>query len=346
MDTSQAGRVGWWYDPDAGAEGVIIPQTSIHYPFDCHSADYGSGIFAGIRAYPLHPKSELYDDDPAASRRTVFRFVDHIERLRRSAEACLMEPEFSWEDFEAACLEVFARNLDDNYLRPSIFRGPGLGVNPERLKVLARVISRNLLQYFTDHLVNGGITLTSRGRYRRAHCGLAYRPKCGSDYGYAGIWKALAVAAGFTEPLVFDPEGQNVSECSAANLFARFGEQLFTPDPTSAACLDGITRRTVKEIVEEEFALKVIESPIPYSILIEADEVFATGSAAEVIPVTKIDDHLIGKPILRLSSRKAGYPGEITRELQVYLRQLWGGLIPAYHHMLTKVPNSLALSSH
>lgn len=337
-------RVGWWYDPDAEAEGIIVPQTSIHYPFDCHTADYASGVFAGIRAYPLHPKSDLYDDDPAAFRRTVFRSADHMERLRRSAEACLMEPEFSWEEFEAACLEVLARNAMDNYLRPSIYRGPGLGVNAKPLKIRARVISRDLLQYFTDHLLNGGITLTSQGRYRRAHCGLAYRPKCGSDYGYAGIWKALAVAAGFTEPLVFDPDGQNISECSAANIFARFGNRLFTPNPESAACLNGITRQTVIEIAEREFNLDVFECPIPYEMLIEADEIFATGSAAEVTSVTKIDNHLIGGHTLHHPKRMAGHPGEVTRELALFMRRLWTGLVPKYYQMLTLVPNPIALA--
>jgi len=261
-----------------------------------HGLLYGDGIFEGIRAYNSR----------------VFRLKEHIDRLFYSAKAILLTMPMSPEELTRAVVQTCRRNkLRDGYIRLVVTRGVGtLGLNPNRCKNPTVIIIAGKIQLYPAELYKRGMEIVTVPTVRNLHSAL--NPAIKSlNYLNNILAKIEANSAGCEEAVMLNSEGY-ISECTGDNIFITKGNQLMTP-PLSAGALYGITRRVVMEIAEES-GLKVSEPNLTRYDLFNADECFLTGTGAEVVPIVKIDERVIG----------SGKPGPITGRL---MRQ---------YHSLTK----------
>ena len=260
-----------------------------------HGVLYGDGIFEGIRAYNGR----------------IFRLEDHLQRLQDSANAILLKLPMSLKEIEKATVEtVRANNLKDAYIRLVVTRGVGdLGLDMRKCKSGASLfIIADKIELYPDEFYEKGLTLiTSTIRQKGLD---QVTPSVKSLNYLANIMaRAEASAAGAQEAILLNATG-HVSECSGDNIFFIKGGKIFTP-PTSAGILVGITRQVVMELCEQKLGIKVIERNFPRYDLYSADEVFLTGSGAEVIAGVKIDGRTIGK----------GVCGPMTRQIIKHFRE-------------------------
>lgn len=252
-----------------------------------HGLLYGDGIFEGIRLYAG----------------CVFKLDAHLDRLEKSAKAILLHLPWSREALaEAVCETCRANGLVDGYIRLIVTRGVGtLGLshlsckNPQLI-----IIADKISLYPREHYEKGLRIITSPTR----RINPAALPPMVKSLNYLNniLAKADANQAGCLEAIMLNDQGY-VAECTGDNLFIRHGSQWFTP-PTSAGALKGITRGAVLEIMEEA-GLSCIEGNLTRFDIWTADEMFLTGTAAELIPVVEVDSRQIG----------TGVPGEATRHL-------------------------------
>jgi branched-chain amino acid aminotransferase len=296
-------------------DGALLPVEQAKVSVLAHSLHYGVGVFEGIRSYAC--------EDGTAS---VFRLEDHIRRLRDSAHVCGLKIPFTHEQVVHACIEVLEANgLRDGYLRPIVYQDDadlgGLGANPPvHVAVAAKVWGA----YLGDEGLKKGIRVHISA-YRRSGLGSSLpKAKITGQYVMSVLAKREAKALGFDEALLLDDEA-NLAEGSGENLFLVRDGVLKTP-PTSAPILPGYTRATVLHLARraaESIGLSDIrEEHISRGELTIADEVFLTGTAAEITPVRQVDLHKIGR----------GEPGPVTRALQkAYLDLVRGrGQAPAH----------------
>ncbi|HZM00266.1 MAG TPA: branched-chain amino acid transaminase [Planctomycetota bacterium] len=280
-------------------DGRLCPDSEAKVSVLAHTLHYGVGVFEGIRSYEQ-------PDGSAA----IFRLDDHLRRLEDSARICGLKLPFSRAKLAAACVEVLEANgLKDGYLRPLVYQDDGkllgLGANPPTHVAIAAVPWG---AYLGEEGLRRGIRVIFSA-YRRSGLG-ASLPKakiCG-QYVVSTLAKREAVGMGFDEALLMDDEGC-VAEGSGENLFIVRDSVLKTP-PTSAPILPGLTRATVLHLARcgaEELGLAEIrEENITRGELMIADELFLTGTAAEITPVREVGLQVIGK----------GEPGPVTRKLQ------------------------------
>lgn len=262
-----------------------------------HGLLYGDGIFEGIRAYNGR----------------VFKLKEHIDRLFHSAQAILLKLPLTHAELIAAVVEAFRRNnVRDGYIRLVVTRGVGtLGLNPNRCKHPSVIIIAGKIQLYPPDLYRKGMEIVTVPTARNLHSAL--NPAIKSlNYLNNILAKIEANNAGCEEAVMLNAEGF-VAECTGDNLFIVKEGQLMTP-PLSAGALYGITRKVVMEIAAES-GLKVSEPNLTRYDLFNAEECFLTGTAAELMPVVKIDGRLIG----------SGEPGPVTERLV------------AQYHALTKV---------
>jgi len=259
-----------------------------------HGLLYGDGIFEGIRAYNGR----------------VFKLKEHIDRLFYSAKAILLTIPMSHADMMAAVVETCRRNkVRDGYIRLVVTRGPGtLGLNPNRCKNPSVIIIAGKIQLYPPELYQQGMGIVTVATTRNLHSAL--NPAIKSlNYLNNILAKIEANNAGCEEAVMLNAEGF-VAECTGDNIFIIKEGHLLTP-PLAAGALYGITRRVVMELGAQS-GLKVSEPNLTRYDLFNADECFLTGTAAELMPVVKIDGRVIG----------TGAPGAVTGSLMTQYHAL------------------------
>ena len=299
-------------------DGRLCPDSEARVSVLAHTLHYGVGVFEGIRSYEQ-------PDGSAA----IFRLEDHLRRLEDSARICGLKLPFTRSRLMAACIEVLEANgLKDGYLRPLVYQDDGkllgLGANPPVHVAIAAVPWG---AYLGEEGLRRGIRVVFSA-YRRSGLGASLpKAKIGGQYVLSTLAKREAVGMGFDEALLMDDEGC-VAEGSGENLFIVRDGVLKTP-PTSAPILPGLTRATVLHLArcgaEELGIAEIREENITRGELMIADELFLTGTAAEITPVREVGLQTIGK----------GEPGPVTRQLQQRFFDVVRGQAPVPAHWRT-----------
>jgi branched-chain amino acid aminotransferase len=258
-----------------------------------HGLHYGTGVFEGERAYDT-------SRGPA-----IFRHHDHLQRLFKSAELYYMPIPYSLEELRSATHELIAANeLRECYIRPIAFRGYGqMGLYPLDAPVEVAIAVWPWGAYLGEAGKREGVRAKVASWRRIPHDALIPHSKASGQYLNSVLAKIEASKAGYQEAILLDSRGF-VCEGSGENIYAVQDGKILTP-PQTAGILDGISRKSVFQIARD-LGHEVLERDIARAELYLADEVFLSGTAAELVPVREIDDHTIG----------AGEPGPITREIQ------------------------------
>jgi len=282
-----------------------------------HGLHYGTGVFEGIRAY---------DTDRGTA---IFRHDDHLDRLFRSAGLYHMPIPYTLEELRAATHELIARNgLRSCYIRPIAFRGYGhMGLYPLDSPVDVSIAVWEWGAYLGEEGKQRGIRAKVSSWRRISGDSLIPHAKASGQYLNSVLAKIESQNAGYEEAILLDDIG-HVCEGSGENIFVIRDGEIATP-PSTAGILDGINRRSVKTIAQD-LGHSVVDRDIDRGELYLADEVFFTGTAAELVPVREIDDHSVG----------GGEPGPITRELQRAFDDALHGRAERYRDWLdvVKVP--------
>ncbi len=268
-------------------DGKFFSERDARISVFDHGLLYGDGLFEGIRAYNGR----------------VFMLKEHIDRLFCSAKSILLKVPMSHRELAAAIVATCRLNrLRDAYIRLVVTRGVGtLGLNPNRCKNPSVIIIAGNITLYPSELYERGMEIITVPTTRNLHSAL--NPAIKSlNYLNNILAKIEANNAGCEEAIMLNSEGF-VAECTGDNLFIVKEGQLLTP-PLSAGALYGITRRVVMELAAEA-GLKVAEPNLTRYDLFNADECFLTGTAAEVVPVVRIDGRVIGN----------GKPGRVTKSL-------------------------------
>ncbi len=277
-----------------------------------HALHYGIGVFEGIRAYK-----------GADGRSAVFRLREHVRRLYDSAHIMLMQIPFSADELERACVETLRANrLEAGYIRPLAFFGTGsMGVgasNPVQVLVAAWTWGA----YLSEDGLKKGIRAKVSSFTRMNVHGQVVRAKVSGQYVNSFLATREASLAGYDEAILLDNEGY-VAEGSGENIFIVKDGVLQTP-PLSSPVLNGITRDSVLRIARDQ-GIPVKEEKFTRDTMYLADELFMTGTAAEVTPVREVDNRRVGK----------GEPGPITKKLQDGFFKAVRGEDPRYREWLT-----------
>jgi branched-chain amino acid aminotransferase len=275
-------------------DGQLVPWDSASDHLLAHTMHYGVGAFEGIRAYQR-----------ADGRTAIFRLREHIERLMDSAVICTMDLPYSREQLMAACQDVVRANkMTACYIRPLVYLGYGaLGLGSLEPPVRTMVACYEWGSYLGEEGLRKGIKCMISGFTRANGNAVMNKGKICGQYVTSVLAKRMAIKSGFDEALMLDPQGY-VAEGSGENIFIVKRDVVRTP-ATSAAILAGITRDTTIQLFREQ-GIEVREEPIARDELYTADEVFLTGTAAEITPVREIDHRKIGR----------GEAGPVTRRLQ------------------------------
>jgi branched-chain amino acid aminotransferase len=257
-----------------------------------HGLHYGTGVFEGIRCYDT------------ARGPGIFRHRDHLQRLEQSARLYYMELPFTTEQLRAATHELVVRNgLGACYIRPIAFRGYGqMGLNPLDAPVEVSIAIWKWGAYLGEESAAKGVRAKVSSWERISPRSLIPHAKASGQYLNSVLAKIESTKAGYDEAILLDEHG-HVCEGTGENIFIVRDGVILTP-PQTASILDGITRKSVIAIARD-LGFDVLERDIARGELMLADEVFFTGTAAELVPVCEIDDVRVGD----------GRPGEVTRVL-------------------------------
>ncbi len=258
-----------------------------------HGLHYGTGVFEGERCYDT-------DAGPA-----IFRHEEHLARFRASAELYYMEIPYTLEQLRAATHELIAANgLRECYIRPLAYRGYGqMGLNPLGCEVSVSIAVWPWGAYLGDDSARQGVRGKIASWRRISTDSLIPHAKASGQYLNSVLAKIEATKAGYEEAILLDSHGF-VCEGSGENIYVVRDGVLLTP-PQSAGILDGICRRSVLTIARD-LGYEVVERNLARAELYLADEVFLSGTAAELVPVREIDDHTIG----------SGERGPVTTAIQ------------------------------
>jgi branched-chain amino acid aminotransferase len=274
-------------------DGDLVDWDEARVHILTHTLHYGLGVFEGIRSYRT-----------ADGRSAVFRLEEHVRRLFESAHINLMEIPFSREAVCDAILETLrANHLDEGYIRPLVFVGDGaMGLNPADNPIRLAVIAYAWGKYLGEEGMERGIR-AKVSSYQRHHVNakMTKGKTCG-DYVNSILAKREALLDGYDEAIMLDTQGL-VAEASGENLFVVRDGEILTPP--LANVLDGITRATVMQLAVEQ-GIPVVERSITRDELYVADEIFLTGTAAEVTPIREVDRRSVG----------SGTRGPVTKVLQ------------------------------
>ena len=273
--------------------GKMVPFEDAKIHVLSHVIHYGSSVFEGIRSYDT------------AKGHAVFRLSAHMRRLMDSAKINRMDLPYNQPTLERAALETVASSeLEASYIRPVVFRGVGeMGVNPLNNPVEVFIAVWEWGPYLGQDALKHGIDVQVSSWARMAPNTLPSMSKCAANYVNASLVKMDAILNGYTEGIMLSTSGY-LAEGSGENLFlVRDGEILTAP--TSLSILPGITRDSVIHLARDR-GYTVKECQIPREALYIADELFFTGTAAEITPIRSVDKYTIGN----------GSCGPVTRELQ------------------------------
>ncbi len=284
---SMEDRDGWiWLD------GTLVAWREARVHALSLTLHHGIGVFEGLRVYEGNLGS------------AVFRAHEHTNRLFRSAHLLQIEIPFSSDQINGAMLDVIVENaLREAYIRPIVYcGGDRVGVSPIGNRVHVAIAAWPWKEYLGEAAREQGIRVKTSS-FTRPHLasGLGKAKACG-NYVLASLARGEAVQAGFDEALLLDPQG-HVAEASTENVFIVRNGQLITPEPANV--LEGITRSTIMTLARDR-NIEVVEHRVTRDDVYTAEEMFLTGTAAEVIPVREVDFRVIG----------SGRPGAVTRLLQ------------------------------
>ncbi len=296
--------------------GRLIAWNDARIHVLAHVTSYGSSWFEGIRCYAT------------ASGPAIFRLREHARRLHDSAKIYRVEIPYSIEELSAAMLDLVSVNkLESCYLRPLVIRGYGnIGVMPTKDNPIETYIAAwEWGKYLGDAAMENGVDVCVSSWTRMAPNTMPAMAKAGANYMNSQLIRMEAEVNGYAEGIALDASGY-VSEGSGENLFVIRDGKIVTP-PLGASVLPGITRDTVVTLARE-MGIPVVESLIPREMLYIADEVFFSGTAAEITPIRSVDRIKIG----------AGKRGPITEKLQKEFFGIVEGKIADRHGWLTPVP--------
>ncbi len=281
-----------------------------------HGLHYGTGVFEGVRCY------DTESHGPA-----VFRHQDHVDRLFRSASLYYMDIPYTREQIRQATLELVGRNgFSDCYIRPLVYRGYGtMGLFPLDAPVDVTIACWPWGAYLGDAAKHQGVRAKVSSWRRISSDALIPQAKASGQYLNSILAKIETHKAGYEEAILLDDKGQ-VCEGSGENIFVVRDGVIHTPPPT-ASILDGINRRSAIQIAQD-LGLTVVERDIARAELYLADEIYLTGTAAELVPVREVDDHAVG----------AGAPGEVTVAVQQAFDDALHGRTARYAEWLDPVP--------
>jgi branched-chain amino acid aminotransferase len=279
-----------------------------------HGLHYGTGVFEGVRCYD----TQL---GPA-----VFRNAEHVERLFRSAALYYMDIPYSPEQLRAATLELVARNgLRECYIRPIAYRGYGsMGLNPLDSCVDVTIACWEWGKYLGEEGSSNGVRAQVSSWRRIGPDSLIPHAKASGQYLNSVLAKVESVKAGYDEAILLDDHGY-VCEGTGENVYVVRDGVIATPGQSNSI-LDGITRRSIMQIASD-LGYSVVERDIARAEMYLADEVFMSGTAAEIVPVREVDDHAVG----------TGKPGEITRVIQAAFDDAIHGRSERYREWLDVV---------
>ena len=260
-----------------------------------HGLLYGDGVFEGIRSYGGK----------------VFKMAEHVDRLWYSAKAIWLEIPIGKQEMVKAIEDTLEVNgIEDGYIRVIVTRGAGtLGLDPNRCSDPQVIVIADRISLYPAELYEKGLEIVTVSTTRNHPAALSPRVKS-LNYLNNILAKIEGLQAGCIEALMLNHKGE-VAECTGDNIFLVRKGKLLTP-PNEAGILEGVTRDAVIELAGNEAGIEVKEIPLTKHDVYIADECFLTGTAAEVIPVVKVDSRVIGD----------GQPGPITRDLIARFKKL------------------------
>ncbi len=294
--------------------GKLVPWNEAKVHVLTHAFHYASGVFEGIRAY----KTEKLGT-------AVFRLDEHVERLINSAKIYRMELQFSHEEIKKAIIETIRANEHEAcYIRPIVYRGyHSLGVNPFECPVEIAIATWEWGKYLGPEALLKGVDVMVSSWNKFGPNTLPAMAKATANYANSQLVKMEAVLNGYAEGILLNPDG-TISEGSGENIFIVYKGVVYTP-PLASSILPGITRDTVITLLKE-LGYEVKEQPIPREFLYIADEVFFTGTAAEITPIKSVDKIHVGN---------GDFP--VVRKVQQMFFDLVDGKLEKYKHWLTPV---------
>ena len=262
--------------------GKLINWEEATVHASAHALHYGTAWFEGIRCYSTKRGSE------------VFRLHEHINRLFNSCKIYRTEIPFSRKDFQGAILETIRANKFEHcYIRPLIFRGVhSLGVNPLEIPVECLVMVWQWGSYLGDKSLESGVDVCVSSWSRAAPNTFPSMAKVSGNYVNSALMKMEATLNGFSEGIALDTQGM-LSEGSGENIVLVQNGKLYTT-PFSSSILPGITRDSVITLASER-GYTVVEQALPREMLYCSDEIFLTGTAAEITPVRSVDHIQVGQ---------------------------------------------------
>jgi branched-chain amino acid aminotransferase len=289
--------------------GKLVPWDEAKTHVLTHALHYGSGVFEGIRCYDT------------ARGPAILRLDEHLRRLERSAKLYYMPVPYTHEQLMQATKDVIKANrLTACYIRPLVFRGYGeMGLYPLKTPVDAIIAVWPWGAYLGEDAAQQGIRAKVSSVRALDHSSLARAAKASGQYLNSILAKVEVANSGYDEAIMLNERG-HVAEGSGENIFAVRRGLLMTP-PTCDGVLEGITRESVMEIAMS-LGIDVCERTLTRSDLVLADELFFTGTAAEIVPIREVDDHFIGEP------------GPITRRIQEKFQAIVGGLDDDFAHYM------------
>ena len=273
--------------------GKLVSWKNANIHIASHVIHYGSSFFEGFRAYDTSKGT------------TIFRLDAHIKRLYNSCKIYRIEIPFTQEEFKQAVIETIKVNkLKACYIRPIVYRGYGtLGVDPFPNPVDCAILVWEWGKYLGEKALENGVEAKISTWQRMAPNTFPALAKCGANYMNSQLIKMEALVEGYVEGIALNVRG-HISEGSGENIFLVIDGEIHTP-PLSASILLGITRDTVIRLAKD-LGILFTEETIPREMIYIADEVFFTGSAAEITPIRSVDKIIIG----------SGKRGPITKSFQ------------------------------
>jgi branched-chain amino acid aminotransferase len=295
-------------------DGELIPWHEAKIHVLSHALHYGSGVFEGIRAYET------------ARGAAVWHLDEHLKRLYRSAKLYHTDIPYSPEALVQATKDVIRANgLNACYIRPLVIRGYGeMGVNPLQAPVNVVIAVWPWGAYLGEDALERGVRIKISSWRRNGQNSLPASAKATGQYINSVLAKVESLKAGYDEAIMLNEQGF-ITDGSGENVFAVRGGAIATP-PIQAGCLDGITRSSVIQIARD-LGYEVREENLVRTDLYNADEVFFTGTAAELTPIRELDDRMIGE----------GHRGPVTKELQGAFFSATKGETEKYQSWLTYV---------
>ncbi len=292
-------------------DGNLVDWDAANVHVLTHSLHYGLAAFEGVRCYRC-------DDGRSA----IFRHAEHTERLFNSAKIYFMDIPYSHQEIMDATKETLkANNLKEAYIRPIVFIGDGvMGVHPGNNPIRTSIICWEWGAYLGDDGLDKGIRVKTSSFIRHHPNIMLTKGKVSANYVNSILSKMEVTKVGYDEAIMLDPQGF-VAEGSGENIFYVKNDVIYTPTLTNA--LAGITRDTVITLAKD-MGYEVREQLFPRDTLYLADEVFFSGTAAEVTPIREIDDRTIG----------SGTAGPVTKKIQKAYFDLVKGNNSRYSHFL------------